>query len=92
MGKKLNGVWHQGHVLCPKCLVKPEKIRDYGADQKGYWFTALCPHCRLEVRWYRDQNFSGDVALAAEGEQLSLEVSRAVGKKRTGDNTLIFRY
>jgi len=90
MKKRLEGVWHQGHVLCPRCLVQPGVIRRYGADGQGLWFAAECPHCAAQIRWYRQADLSRKAGAPAPGEQLSLVMSVPGGKKSVADKTLTF--
>lgn len=72
MTKTFNGVWYDTKVLCPKCLVRPGKIKNYGSDQQGFWFKAVCPHCSNVVKWYRKTDLTLPEVTIALGEQMSI--------------------
>ena len=58
MGKLFEGIRYEKKILCPKCLVQPESIYNYGTDQKGFWFKGRCPHCNNTIIWYRNVDLS----------------------------------
>lgn len=66
-------------VLCPKCLVQPGDIYNYGTDLQGFWFKATCPHCSSVIKWYRKTDLSTAETATAPGVQLSLF---AAGEKK----------
>lgn len=72
MTKTYQGIWCMNQVVCPKCLVKPENIHNYGTDQQGFWFKARCPHCSNMIKWYRKPDLSAGKASAAPGVQMTL--------------------
>lgn len=72
MGKLFEGIRYEKKILCPKCLVQPESIYNYGTDQKGFWFKGRCPHCNNTIIWYRNVDLSFGEASTAVGEQLSM--------------------
>jgi len=72
MTKTYKGIWFQTKVLCPKCLVQPGDIKNYGTDQQGFWFKATCPHCSNVIKWYRKADLSLPEVTTAAGEQMSL--------------------
>jgi len=87
MAKTLQGIWFEKKVLCPKCLVQPGQIHNYGIDRRGFWFKGRCPHCSSVIKWYRNTDLSVRKELPGVGEQLSLfhdyEVNYAYqGKKK----------
>lgn len=90
MVRKLQGVWYQNRVLCPQCLVRPAEIRDYGTDEQGYWFKAICPHCRAVIQWTRPFDFSRKMFSQTEGEQLTLIIEKISGNNKSGTSVLAY--
>lgn len=97
MTKTFKGIWFQTKVLCPECLVQPGDINNYGTDQQGFWFKAICPHCRNKIKWYRNADLSLPEVSMAAGEQMSmfndeeksLAYRRKIKRKKGKDNHII---